>query len=777
MQVHSLRTKILVIVFLFIIVNSAAFFLYSILTTGNYKQLRLDGIEKTVEFETEKVNKAIAGMQRSAVYMALEGLLFFETKSNEISEKSVLEYLRSFPDAIGCGFWFEPYAFREDTERAGIYSFFDKKKNEIRLDDTFLMDEYDYHSQSWYREIIGGIKGPYDVEWTKPYVDDTGSFSLMTTAGAGVYDKNGNLIAISTVDWEIEKVIEELTAIKPTLNSFVLLCVPEKDVIISSTRTNSMPGASISSIPWDINADSFTLDGVTYMRFGRFMDNGWLLSIQIPEKEIFAEIEKRNSRFSILIALSSILMLSIAYLLISIYINAPIKQLTDDVAQLALGNLDVKIKTTSKDELGQLAGAFNKMTGDLKLSIEENVRERAENERISTELNVAKEIQASMLPCIFPPFPNRYEFDLFASMMPAREVGGDFYDFYFIDKDNLVLVIADVSGKGVPAALFMVITKTLIKNCSLCRKPKDVFESVNKKLCENNEAGMFVTAFMGIYNIPTGRFVYVNAGHNPPFVKKNGKPFEFIKTKPCFVLAWMKDVKYTEEEIYLEPGDVLYMYTDGVTEMMNKDLALFSESRLADALNKNIDAYPRKLLSAIKTELDIFAGGAVQADDITMLALKINDPEKTGTGEIETTDSGTVKKLCLEAKVENLERVLAFVNGELEKSKYPGELQNEIDIAVEEIFVNIANYAYTPDSGKVVLSVSTEDRTTIKFEDTGKPYNLLEQADPDFSKKISEREIGGLGVFMVKKIMDTVEYTRCDGKNILVISKTHPFPR
>jgi len=772
MQLHSIRTKILVIVFVFIALMGAAFVFYSILTTKNYKQLRLEGIEKTVEFETEKVNTSIAAMERSAVYLALEGLLFYNNHVLNIDDNSVREYLINFPAAIGGGFWFEPYAFREDTQRVGIYYFFDKEKNEVRFDDTFLMEEYDYHGQSWYREIFDEVDKPYQVIWTKPYVDDTGSFSLMTTAGAGIFNRNGNLIGISTIDWEIEKVIEELTAIKPTLNSFVLLCVPEKDYIISSTRTNSVAGASLKSLPWDIISDSFELDGLAYLRFSNYMDNGWLLSIQIPENEIFAQITKRNSRFSVITAITSILMLCIAYIIISRFINEPIKQLTDDVAQLALGNLDARVKVRSKDELGKLAEAFNKMTGDLKHAIEENVREHAEKERISTELNVAKEIQTSMLPCIFPPFPERDEFELFASMVPAREVGGDFYDFFFVDKDNLALIIADVSGKGVPAALFMVITRTLIKNCSLCRSPKNVLESVNKKLCENNEAGMFVTAFLGFYNIPTGRLIFVNAGHNPPLVKKRGKPFEFIKTKPCIVLAWLMDAKYTEEEIYLEKGDLLYLYTDGVTEAMNREMTLFSEQRLNDALNKNIDASPKELLAAIKNEIDAFAEGADQADDITMLAIRINDREQKTISELESIDADdSVKALYIDAKHENLAKLMEFLNGELEESRYPPETLNEIGIAVEEIFVNIADYAYAPDTGKVSISISKNDKLLIRFEDSGRPYNPLEHADPDLDKNLCEREIGGLGIFLVKKIMDSVEYSRVDGKNILEISK------
>ena len=772
MQVRSLRTKILLIVFLFIIVIGAAFVLYSILTTVNYKQLRLEGIEKTVDLETEKVDKAIAEMQRSAVYLSLQGLLFYNTQAHDIDEISVREYLVSFPMAIGGGFWFEPYAFRNDVQRSGVYYFFDKVKKEVQLDDSFLMDEYDYHSQSWYREIKNGIRRPYQVVWTKPYIDDTGSFSLMTTAGAGIYDKNGKFIGLSTIDWEIERVIEELTAIKPTLNSFVLLCVPEKDYIISSTQTNSSVGESIKSLPWDINSSSFIFNGVKYLCFSDYMDNGWLLSIHIPENEIFAGFTKRNNRFSLLIALSSILMLSAAYFIISKYINEPIRRFTADVQQLAKGDLDTRIEVTTKDELGQFAEVFNKMTGDLKKSIEENAKERAENERINTELSVAKEIQASMLPCIFPPFPNRYEIDLYASMVPAREVGGDFYDFFFIDKDNLVVIIADVSGKGVPAALFMVITRTLIKNCSLCRRPKNVLESVNKKLCENNEAGMFVTAFLGFFNIPSGKLTFVNAGHNPPLVKKGGNPFVFLRTRPCIVLAWLADAKYTEEEIFLEKGDVLFLYTDGVTEAMNNDKDLFSEQRLVDAINKNTDASVVELLPAIKREIDTFAQGAEQADDITMLALRINDTEPQ-TLEARGMEDKT-KELNIEANVKNLDKVLAFIKEKIDNTGYPPDLLNEILIASEEIFVNIASYSYAPGTGSARIYISTNGKTIIQFEDSGKPYNPLEQPDPPLDKNPSDRPIGGLGVYLVKRIMDTVEYTRTESKNILKITKSLP---
>ena len=765
---RSIRTKILLIVLAFLALIGAAFIFYSISTTVNYKRLRLDGIEEMVAFETEKVNRIIAEIERGAVFYAIGGMLCYNTQSQELGDEIAVEFIRSFPVTVGGGFWFEPYAFRKDMLRAGFYAFYDKEAGEVKVDHTFLLEEYDYHNKDWYREIVDNIKHPYEVLWTRPYIDDSGAFSLMTTAGSGIFDDKGKLIAMSTVDWEIEEVIKELTAVSPTKNSFVLLCAPEKDYIIYSSRTNSSTGESLKTIPWDLNANSFTLNGVDYMRFGRYMDNGWLLSVQIPENEIFSVVERENRRFSIIFTFSSIVILILAYISISRFINAPIKKLTTEVSELSLGGFDTQIKVSSNDELGLLAQTFNKMTGELKKSVEENVRERAEKERIGAELSVATRIQASMLPYIFPPFPDRTEFDIFASMVPAREVGGDFYHFYFIDKDNLMVVIADVSGKGIPAALFMVITKTLIENCSACKTPKAVFESVNKKLCEGNDMGMFVTAFLGFYNVPTGRFSYVNAGHNPPLIKKKNSTYEYIKSAPNLILAFLKDTKYKEEVIFLEKGDTLYLYTDGVTEAMNKNRDMFGEERLLTVLNKYGDLAPPELLPAVKREVDIFTGDSEQTDDITMLALKINDEQQ------ENSNPQNGKRLNIQAAAENLDNVIGFVNSSFVGLNCPAKLRNEIDIAVEELFINIVNYAYTPELGSVSVYVSVKDKITIKFEDTGKPYNPLEQPEPDLEGPPASREIGGLGVFFVKKIMDKVEYARVDNKNILEITKALP---
>ena len=740
------------------VVIGTSYVLYSSATTANYRRLRVEIFQKTIEIEAEEVNKIAAAMEKSAVFYAIGGKICYEEQSEKIGENLVLEGLDSLGTAIGGGFWFEPYAFNPSKLRSGHYAYLNKETHEAVIEKKYFTEEYDYHNRSWYREILEGVTAPHQVVWTKPYVDDIGALSLMTTTGTGIFI-NEKLIGISTIDWQINDIIEKLININPTRNSFVLLCVPDKDYIISSVFTDSFTGDSLKSIPWDINSDHFTYNKQKYRRFGCYMNNGWLLSVQIPENEMFTQMTRQNIIFSTIMEISFVLILILAYLLISRFINAPIKKLTKGVAQIELGNLDMKIDISSKDEIGQLAKTFNKMTTDLKHSIEENVREREEKKRITTELSIAREIQLSFLKNDFFEFHQRDEFEIFADMAAAKEVGGDLYDFFLIDNDNLAVVIADVSGKGIPASLFMVRTKTLINNFSYGKSPKEALEAVNKNMCENNEACIFVTAIYGVYNTKTGKFTFVNAGHNPPLLKKKDGFFEYINTKPQFVLAVMQDTEYKEDEIILEKGDTLFFYTDGVTEAMNADKELFGEDRLKDALNKYCSSFPNDLIFNIKEEVNIFTEGAEQSDDIAMLALRINE------------DNQTEKQISVSAEIKQLSRVLNFITTELKKTDYESEIQNKIEMASEEIFTNIADYAYENEPGKVNIAVSAADGIKITFEDNGKPFNPTEYPAPDLEKPLKDREIGGLGLFLVKQVMDKVEYTRENDKNILVISK------
>lgn len=277
-----------------------------------------------------------------------------------------------------------------------------------------------------------------------------------------------------------------------------------------------------------------------------------------------------------------------------------------------------------EDEMDSLAECIYTMAEDTRLIMLDFLQESLDKERISSELTMATQIQANMLPNLFPAFPERPEFDIFASMTPAKEVGGDFYDFFLVDDDHLALVMADVSGKGVPAALFMMGAKILLKNSALYgHSPKSILEKVNNQLCENNQAEMFVTVWIGIYEISTGKLTAANAGHEYPAICRAGGSFELYKDKHDFVLGAMEDLPYNEYELQLYPGDTLFVYTDGVAEATNVSEELMGTERMLEALNRRKDATPREMLEGILEDVRTFTGEAPQFDDVTMLALKI----------------------------------------------------------------------------------------------------------------------------------------------------------
>lgn len=442
-------------------------------------------------------------------------------------------------------------------------------------------------------------------------------------------------------------------------------------------------------------------------------------------------------------------------------VSRPIARLTESVQGFVSesGVMKTTLELHTGDEMQTLSEAFGKMVRDIDRYTKNLALVVAEKERIGAELSVAKNIQASMLPSIFPAFPEREELDIYATMTPAKEVGGDFYDFFLVDDDRLAIVMADVSGKGVPAALFMVIAKTLLKNMAQTgRSPKDVLEKVNNQLCEGNEAEMFVTVWLGILEISTGKLTCANAGHEYPVIKRAGGDYELIKDKHGFVLAGMEGSRYKEYELHMDPGDRLFLYTDGVAEATNSNNELYGTERMLEALNNNKNVSCERLLYNIKEAIDSFVKEAPQFDDITMLSL-----------ELKLQNGQGMKKYKLTPTLDAMDQVTAFVEQELEAKDIPMKVIAQINIAVDEIFSNIARYSGASDA---TVGVSVEAGSiTLRFADNGRPYNPTEMPDPDITLPAEEREIGGLGIYMVKKSMNSVEYEYRDGLNILALTK------
>lgn len=327
--------------------------------------------------------------------------------------------------------------------------------------------------------------------------------------------------------------------------------------------------------------------------------------------------------------LAAILLFLIIYsLVLHKEIISPILVVTNEAKRFADSSIpsDVLSDVKKKDEIGVLARAVSKMEMDIVDYIQNLTAITAEKERVNTELSVATRIQANMLPSIFPAFPERKEIDIYATMNPAKEVGGDFYDFFMVDERHLAIVMADVSGKGVPAALFMVIGKTLIKDHTQPGQDLgEVFTQVNRLLCESNSEELFITAFEGVLDLVSGEFKFVNAGHEIPYICKKNDVFKPYKLRAGFVLAGMEGIKYKCGCMQLSPGDKIFQYTDGVTEATNSANELYGMGRLEEFLAKNSALSPSELLPELKKDIDDFVGEAPQFDDITMLCLEYKE--------------------------------------------------------------------------------------------------------------------------------------------------------
>lgn len=343
---------------------------------------------------------------------------------------------------------------------------------------------------------------------------------------------------------------------------------------------------------------------------------GYLILAVMPTSEAALS---RNVSVTVTTAMQILVFASLfalIFILVRRLVVENIYRVNESLSAISDGKLDTTVDVRSHEEFNALSDDINSTVDTLKRYISEA------EARIDAELAFAKAIQHSALPSVFPPYPNRKEFDIWAGMYTAKEVGGDFYDFYFVDEDTLAFLVADVSGKGIPAAMFMMTAKTFLKSYAESgMSVEEVLRYANEKLCEGNDANMFVTAWVGFLNTKTGLITYANAGHNPPLIKQADGTFSYLKSRPGFVLAGMEGIQYRKSEIQLMPGDSIYLYTDGVTEATDVKNELYGEERLLTVLNANADAAPQSICEKVKADVDAFVGEAPQFDDITMLCL------------------------------------------------------------------------------------------------------------------------------------------------------------
>lgn len=608
--------------------------------------------------------------------LALEHLIDWKEKSEAEKYRSLREYYLAaqLKEVLG--------GIRNFDKGSGSYqgigaTYFCLESSGIDiLADTLTMPqiEYDARNSAWYQAARQLKKG--EVYWSGPVMDASGRGTALVCA-MPVY-VGDRLIGVAGSGGLLNHIREMVESTTIGDSGYAFLVNETEDGIMNlvagpmdSDEEDSLAGSEISQYRNNLmetqNKELQSVFGEMKKRrsgirqiildetevlvaYSPLTITNWTmvtvigtqdLSIKGPVDDLEGQIRKitqsaiEESNFHI--ALTAILcaVVILIILLFTVFfsyrfsdrLTGPIVELRTAAGQISSGNFEPVIDVQTGDEIQELGEAFCQMTANLKEYMKNLSVVTAEKERIGAELHVAARIQASMLPCIFPPFPEKKECDIYAMMQPAKEVGGDFYDFFLIDERHLAVVMADVSGKGVPAALFMVIAKTLIKNHAQGgENPAEVLYAVNNQLCESNEAMMFVTAWLGILELATGRLTYANAGHNPPLLQRKGGNFDYLDIEPGFVLAAIEGTVYKQESILLGEGDMLYLYTDGVTETMNPSGNLYGEARLQQILSQNTGFPLAKILLAVSQNLEDFAQGEAQFDDITMLLVKWTPP-------------------------------------------------------------------------------------------------------------------------------------------------------
>ena len=522
--------------------------------------------------------------------------------------------------------------------------------------------------------------------------------------------------------------------------------IPPEEMAQGQNATTLYNASVVDGIS-DLSAD--------YMYVFKFVEGYCLLAaMPVAEAMFMRDASMLTSIFMQVLIFATLFVF--IYILIKRVIINNLKKINNTLARITKGDLNATVDVRSNEEFASLSDDINSTVTTLKRYIAEAAA------RIDKELEYAKQIQLSALPTNFP---NGDDYSIYAQMIAAKEVGGDFYDFYKLSDTTVAFLAADVSGKGIPAAMFMMTAKTIIKDLAESGMAvNDIFTKANEKLCENNESGMFVTAWMGILDITTGQVKFANAGHNPPLLKRANGSFEYLKTRAGFVLAGMEGVRYRVGEITLNPGDRLFLYTDGVPEATNTDNKLYGEDRLLSFMNQNASMEATKLLPALKANIDEFVGEAPQFDDITMLMFDYK-PNEGGAYMTNQT---------FPAKTEALPDVLGFVEETLEEYGCPMKIQMALCVAIEEVFVNVAHYAYGGGDGQVTLGIgfdAVNSTITFRMADMGIPFDPLKKPDPDITLSAEEREIGGLGIFITKKTMDSISYSYENGENILTMTK------
>ena len=663
---------------------------------------------------------------------------------------------------------FSPYAYRDSM---GIHT-------------KQLTDEkYDYQHQEWYEEPMEQGKGT----WSEPYVDKGGGEIPMITYSLPLINNEGDIYAIHTadisLDWlsdlmrEMDNNYNEEFFLNDSDNPAYSFIISHEGTFIVHPKQSYVLSKNIQDFFKEKGSAPVVMSGSHNTTTRLFIDNNnkynvlfyssiqrtdWTMGVMVPLINIIKPVLYIVGILLVIMILGLIVVALMCRGVIK-RITKPLRRFADSADEISKGNFQAELpKIKSKDEMLRLRNSFETMQTSLVRQIEETKIMNEEKGRLEGELHTARHIQMSMLPKTFPPFPERDDLDIYGLLAPAKEVGGDLYDFYIRD-EKLFFCIGDVSGKGVPASLVMAVTRSLFRSTSSHEnRPSRIINIINDAIARDNESNMFVTFFLGILDLPTGRLRYCNAGHNAPISIKQDK-VGFLQVIPNIPIGVLTDFQFEEQETWLPHGAAIFLFTDGLNEAENNNHEQFGDGRILaveqDAYNLSAQEQIDKMTQAVKMHVN----GAEQNDDMTMLSI---------TSVYQHDEQAKSRHLILKNQVEELNKLPEFVDTVCEEAGIDMVLIASLNLALEEAATNVVLYAYGKNEGEVdIEAVYTEKYLKFILTDTGVAFDPTQKEEVDTTLSVEERQIGGLGIHLVRQIMDSVNYERINGKNVLTLIK------
>jgi sigma-B regulation protein RsbU (phosphoserine phosphatase) len=686
--------------------------------------------------------------------------------------------LQNNPDFYNCSIAFEPYYFRD---KGRYFSAYTKHVGDSLRTMQGGSDHYQYFFVDWYL-MPQLLEKPC---WTEPYMDldvPTNSSEMVTSYCQTLKNKQGQVIGVINTSLSISWLSQTISAVKPYPNSYSIMIGrggtyfvhPDTTKITRQTiftQTLEQPDTALAALGYAMQRGEegmkeMSLSGEDCLVFYKPLgQTGCSMAIVCPESDIFSGFDRLRHTIMAIITIGLLLMLYFFIRIITRELK-PLRRLAKEAETIASGQFDAELPDFQRvDEIGQLSHSFGNMQQSLVKYIEELKSTTTQKASIERDLKVASDIQMGMLPEKFPSRDDRDDVQLYASLTPAKQVGGDLFDFYFRD-EKLFFCIGDVSGKGIPASLFMALTRSAFRTVSAHESmPGRIVTTMNKTIADMNKQFMFVTLFVGVLDLPTGRLHYCNAGHDAPLLVGAG-----VGRLPCisnvpvgFFPAW----NYVPQEAQIFTGTTIFLFTDGLTEAMDADQNQFQMERVNNVASQalsNQQQEPRQLIARMTEAVHKFVGDAEQSDDLTMMAIQYIRQQR---------DIKMRRSLVLPNDTQEVPRLNAFVEEVCRDTGFDEDTVAKIKVAVEEAVVNVMKYAYPEgQSGDVTIEAASNDlRLKFTIIDSGKPFDPTIQTAVDTTLPAKEREIGGLGIHIIRQNMDSINYERMDNLNVLTLRK------